>query len=137
MAINGTWYNELGSTLTIVDNGNGTLSGTYVSGVGAPAGKSFPLVGSYDPSAPLPVPLGFSVAWDGWSSNTTWCGLLFEGGAIVTTWILASTINTTTEGWWQSMNVGMDNFTPNQPSRESVEARISMHGASHPLHERR
>ena len=135
MAINGTWTNELGSTLVLVDNGNGTVSGTYTTAVGGPAGQPFPLTGSYDTSSPVPVPIGWSVAWTAWGSNTTWCGLLFDdvNGTLTATWILASTI-TANEGWWQSMNVGMDTFTQNaNVTKEAAERHLRTHGASHPM----
>ena len=133
MAVQGTWKNELGSTLVLTDDGNGRISGTYTTAVGGPTGEPFELIGSYDTSSSLPVPIGWSVAWTAWGSNTTWCGLLLDGGTITATWILASTIPAN-EGWWQSMNVGMDTFTQNgEVTPEAAEIRLRTHGASHPL----
>jgi hypothetical protein len=136
VAINGTWTNELGSTLVLQDQGNGTLTGTYASAVGGPAGQQFPLVGSYTIPQAGPVSLAWTVAWKGWDSTTSWCGLLFDGGDMTTTWILTSTISQN-EGWWQSMNVGMDLFAQNTTvSREDAERAAKQRGASHPLKKR-
>jgi hypothetical protein len=136
MALNGTWTNELGSVLILNDDGNGMLSGTYSTAVGGPAGEAMDLTGSYDKNSPAPIPLGWSVAWTGWGSTTSWCGLLFDDGTLTATWILASTIPAD-EGWWQSMNVGMDNFTRDgEVDKKTAQKRLRSHGASHPMRKR-
>lgn len=135
MAISGTWTNELGSILTLQDDGNGSLSGTYVTAVGGPEGEAFPLTGSYTlpPGAAGGISVAWTVAWTGWGSTTSWCGLLFGDDEIVATWILASSIPAG-DGWWQSMNVGMDTFSLNQSrSLESAQKAAKRLGASHPL----
>jgi hypothetical protein len=60
--------------------------------------------------------------------------LLFQDGTLTATWILASTIDVTKEGWWQSMNVGMDTFRQTgAPSKEDAALHMRTHGASHPM----
>lgn len=135
MAINGAWTNELGSKLTLQDQGEGRLLGTYVTAVGGPEGEPFPLVGSYTIPRGTggPIPLAWTVAWTEWGSTTSWCGLLFDDGTITTTWILTSTISAD-EGWWQSMNVGGDTFAMmRQRTTTEIRQAASKRGASHPL----
>lgn len=135
MAINGAWTNELGSRLILEDLENGRLGGTYVTAVGGPEGQPFPLTGGYvlPQGTGAPIPLAWTVAWTGWGSTTSWCGLLFDDGTITTTWILTSTI-APDEGWWQSMNVGGDTFAMmrERPTAE-IRKAAARRGASHPL----
>jgi Avidin family len=45
-ALQGTWYNQLGSKLTIEVDGDGVIRGTYRPGTGAVAGNTYPVAGS-------------------------------------------------------------------------------------------
>lgn len=65
MGVSGTWYNELGSMMTLVQAADGTLTGTYKSKVGKPGGVH-PLHGFVD--AGFPTTLGFTVTYTSVSS---------------------------------------------------------------------
>lgn len=70
---------ELENVKPIVDDqGGGVLKGTYVSHVGGPAGEPFPVVGSYTIPTSGPTSIAWTVAWAGWESTTSWCGLLLD-----------------------------------------------------------
>jgi hypothetical protein len=71
VAVSGSWTNELGSTLILSDEGHGVVPGTYTTAVDGPTGQPMPLIGSYDVSSPIPIPIGWSVAWTDWGSTTT------------------------------------------------------------------
>lgn len=62
--LNGTWYNELGSTVVFALDSNGTLSGQYNSAVGN-AEDFYVLTGRYE-TAPVDgqgLTLGWTVNW--------------------------------------------------------------------------
>jgi hypothetical protein len=101
MGLEGTWHNELGSTLIIASVAGGEIRGTYetaVSSTGCAKG-AFPLSGRVDPGSQADQPLGFVVAWvNGQSqcdSATAWSGQYQLVGLdppyqeqIFTTWLL-------------------------------------------------
>jgi hypothetical protein len=132
MAIDGTWYNELGSTMRLVIEDPGALSGTYQSGVGTSG--EFDLIGSYDTAENT---LGFVVTWNNGSvdraSTTTWCAQNFEDASyetLVTTWLLCET--TAETDTWQSNLVGQDQFTRSQPSAAEIDAKRKLRTPAHP-----
>jgi plastocyanin len=117
---NGTWYNELGSTMTLTAVG-GNIQGVYQSGVGAEG--TFQLTGSYDPSNEPNIAIGFVVTWanayNNYHSVTGWSGQI-QGGTIVATWLLTSETNNGDD--WKSTLVGKDIFTQAQPSTQHIAA---------------
>ena len=80
MGISGTWYNELGSVMTISVSGS-TLSGTYNTASGNASGN-YPLLGRIfagsTPSGTASA-TGWTVAWSNSAratdSATSWSGL--------------------------------------------------------------
>lgn len=138
MGIGGTWYNELGSTMTLATGvpGPGTplgpLSGTYQSGVGTSG--QFASVGSYDPNNNT---LGFVVTWNNGtverSSTTTWCGQYFYNGGnetLITMWLLCE--STAQSATWDSTLVGQDVFTRFPPSQAEIDAKRAVRAPAHP-----
>lgn len=133
MAIGGTWYNELGSTMTLQYGPvPGQMTGTYQSGVGT-SGK-FSLVGSYDPNNNT---LGFVVTWNNGTiernSTTSWCGQYFDDVGdeiLLTTWLLCE--STAEADIWESTLVGQDQFTRNQPSAAEAAAKRKLRASPHP-----
>jgi len=143
MAIDGTWYNELGSTMTITTSPEGTVAGQYVSLVGDAPG-SYDLVGRFD-SQQVPGEVGTTVGWSvAWQNETTdvhsvtvWAGQYFDGGSerIMTTWLLD--MQTSPENLWESTVVGQDMFGRIQPTPQEVQNKLRLGAAaSHPLRQR-
>lgn len=115
MALTGVWLNELSSIMTLVDRGDGTLTGKFRSLVGRdphPQNLSG-RVGDEEHSKQL---LGFSVCFRidepaagyGHTSVCTWSGWA-RGNRITTHWILTRGV-LKTEDEWSSMLVGKDSF---------------------------
>lgn len=140
MSISGTWYNELGSVMTINANSDGTLSGTYCSTVGE-AQATYQLIGSYDLS---PSSGGQSAGWTvTWlnqygnsHSTTSWTGQYQTDPKtgdeeIYTFWMLVTEKSPSQD--WAATNVGQDTFTRNQPDAKTVERARKLRRASHPL----
>jgi hypothetical protein len=133
MAIDGIWYNELGSTMTLAYGPvPGQIAGKYQSGVGTSG--QFDLVGSYDPNNNT---FGFVVTWNNGTvernSTTTWCGQYFDNAGdevLLTTWLLCES---TAEGdTWESTLIGQDQFGRTEPSAAAVEAKRMFHAPAHP-----
>lgn len=135
MAIVGTWYNELGSTLEITDVTDGLVTGTYTTAVSgsACAQGSFALTGRTDIDAEGGATgnIGFVVSWENAQSTcnsvTAWSGQLLNG-QIVAFWLL--TIEN--EPSWQATNIGMDTFTQNAPNTQHAGAATQSMRRSHP-----
>ena len=132
MAIDGIWYNELGSTMILQLGPNpGQLIGTYQSGVGT-AGQ-FGLVGSYDTASST---FGFVVTWNNGtverSSTTTWCGQYFDQGneVLISTWLLCETTAETQT--WESTLVGQDQFGRTMPTAAAIAAKRSIRATAYP-----
>ncbi|WP_433688058.1 avidin/streptavidin family protein [Micromonospora carbonacea] len=130
----GTWYNELGSSVTLTINSDGSITGAYNSAVGDASGN-YRLAGRYDTASPAGTgrALGWTVAWRNdirdADSSTSWSGQYFSGDQerIVTQWLLTS--STTPSQVWASTLVGHDEFTRTKPSAE-VAAHARASGAS-------
>ena len=125
--LNGTWYNELGSVMTIKANGN-TISGTYQTEVGDPHGI-FNLIGLIDTDNGSSQAVGWVVVWQNQHGNldsvTTWSGQLqvINGiPTIVTTWLLTQETNLNED--WHSTFVGQDTFTTVQKTQEQIKDSI-------------
>jgi hypothetical protein len=139
MGLEGSWYNELGSTLTLEVGSDGSLLGSYKTGVsdGGCAKGEYPVAGRTD------VPFegstfGFSVTWrnqeSGCESTTTWVGHYRPGGdvqeeSLSTFWLLAETAGTGEE--WESLLLGKDVFTRQTVSLEVGESKARQR-APHP-----
>jgi avidin family protein len=82
------WQNERGSTMVLISDGNGNLTGEYTTAVGCPAvvGKPQKLVGTTNGSA-----ITFTVNWGKapCRSLTSWVGQLESPTRINTLWLLA------------------------------------------------
>lgn len=136
MDLNGKWYNELGSCMTLTVNGN-SVTGTYQTAVGDASG-TYDLVGRTDTDNDASQAVGFVVAWQNQygssDSVTSWSGQyqIIEGvDTIVTTWLL--TQETDTNDDWASTLVNKDIFTKTSPNEEKVQELIKKGvKASHP-----
>ncbi|KAK6981161.1 structural origins of high-affinity biotin binding To Streptavidin [Favolaschia claudopus] len=133
--LNGTWYNELHSSMTLTADKYGNLTGTYTSSVGN-AESDYSLAGRFDlyPPHAQGVSLGWSVAWKNAKkgdvkSSTAWGGLYFpevgaaEGGQIQTHWLL--NVSAPENKLWMATNLGSDVFTRREKPRVA-EAEFSL-----------
>lgn len=108
--LEGVWVNQLGSKVTFVPDPAGNLQGDYRAAAGGLAGRSYPIVGTYqhDPTART-VPLAFLVTWSEAHCVTTWCGHLIPGeDRIEATWLMATETESRDE--WKSTVIGHDVF---------------------------
>lgn len=121
-SLQGIWYNQLGSTLTINAVQQGELTGIYETAVSTSgcAKGAFPLVGRTNTNG-YRQSVGFVVSWTNAQSNcnsvTAWSGQLqnVNGEAqLVTTWLL--TVGTDPTNNWQSTYVNKDTFTHKKPT---------------------
>lgn len=116
MSLEGIWYNQLGSTLTINEVQKGGFTGTYkteVSTSGCAKGV-FPLVGRTNISR-TKQSVGFVVSWKNELSDcnsvTAWSGQLQNVNhedQLVTTWLL--TVGTDPKDNWKSTFLNKDTF---------------------------
>lgn len=136
MALNGTWYNELGSCMTLTENGN-SVTGTYQTVVGDAEG-TYDLIGRTDTDNDSSQAIGFVVVWQNQygssDSVTTWSGQyqIIDGvEIIVATWLL--TQETSPDDDWASTLINKDIFTRTTPNEEKIQEHIKK-GAkpSHP-----
>ena len=134
MPLDGTWYNELNSEMTLSvseDSSNGSIvTGTYQSKVGDAAGI-YTLTGITDEgTGDLTPNIGFAVSWvnpiyGNSNSVTTWSGQVQEinGEEVITTfWLL--TQETSPANSWTSTRIGQDTFTRTPPTKEQIAARL-------------
>jgi hypothetical protein len=137
MGIEGTWYNELKSIMTIQVN-NGVLSGTYESKVGDAAGI-YALTGAIDViGLNGSHVVGWVVRWSNDKKQvaaiTAWSGeyqTTDQGKEVISTeWLLTSA--TKIEADWASTLVGHDLFTRTPPTPEAVAERSKIRAWSHP-----
>ena len=136
MNLNGTWYNELGSSMTLVVNGN-SITGTYQTAVGD-ASETYDLVGRTDTDNDARQAVGFVVVWQNQygssDSVTTWSGQYqnINGiDTIVTTWLLTQETNPNDD--WASTIVNKDIFTKTAPIEEEIQQQLKRGiKASHP-----
>lgn len=128
MSYTGTWYNELGSTMTLYASGS-SVWGTYSSTVGQ-ASQSYQLAGLVNTATPASgagTALGWTVAWVNAymisPSVTSWTGQyqVEPDGTeeIETLWLLVT--ETTEDNDWASTQVGADLFTRTPPTADQVQ----------------
>lgn len=133
MAIDGKWYNELGSWMELdLDSDGRTLTGTYHSAVGNVV-KEYRLVGRLDGDPEASTGVGWVVSWQNDESNahsvTTWSGQyrVVDGQEfITTTWLL--TEEGTPDQDWESTLVGKDLFSRTQPTVDHIARTRAMRG---------
>jgi hypothetical protein len=147
MAIDGTWYNELNSSVNVQLNGN-VISGIYHNEAGQAKGD-YNFSGLVEPS---PLDSNQAVSWvvtwvrlgdnKNFHSVTAWSGQYQlvnnpQTGqpmeVISAEWLLTS--ETTPDADWASTNIGHDVFTRTPPSSAAVVARLKMSAWSHPRKE--
>ena len=137
MGLEGTWYNELGSTLEISPQQDGTVQGRYSSNV-ASCGW-YPIGGMWDPSPGPGQNCGWVVDWNSGEcpagTLTSWSGQYWAADGqyqetIVTMWHLTYEVPQSSQ--WQSTLDGKDVFTRNQPSPEEIKAARRHVAPSHP-----
>ena len=117
------WVNELGSIMVLTYGSDGSLSGTYKSGVGAT--EVFDVAGRWDtrPSQNRSYAVGWSVVWANSNHSidldevTSWSGhhvldASSRSYVIKTTWLL--TQDTVINNDWKSKMVGQDTLTQTQ-----------------------
>ena len=134
MPIDGTWFNELGSRLTLTSNGS-SISGTYQTAVGNAQGI-YDLAGSINNDTDPAV--GWVVLWSNQygdsNSLTSWAGQYFSDGnpeVIITMWLLRSE---TTEGQnWAGTQVGEDVFYRSQEQASARGGVAALRAPSHPV----
>jgi len=109
----GVWQNELGSTMTITTFDGTNFAGIYTSPVSSgPGPATGPVAGTLSGIA-----LAFTVNWTGFSSVTSWSGLLLTDDSLLvmyTLWHLASTPESQAN-FWESILAGADLFEQIQP----------------------
>jgi Avidin family len=135
--LQGTWYNELGSTMVIgaLDPTTQTMIGSYttaVSSSGCAQGK-FMLAGRSDVQAGGQT-VGWAVSWLNTASKcwstTSWAGH-FDGQATITTfWLLATKADPGEE--WASTVIGQDVFKRTPPTEDEVAQTLRTKRHSHP-----
>ncbi len=135
MDLSGTWYNELNSTMVISVRPDGSLTGSYVSGVGGSAASL--LVRQYDPNPGMSTNVGWVIDWRPYSSLTAWSGQAWDdpsgGATIAAMWHLTS--ETSEANQWMSTLDGKDVFTRRKKSDEEVAAAMRIIAPSHPHRE--
>lgn len=138
MELEGTWYNELGSWMTINHVSEGGFTGTYntaVSSTGCAEG-SFALVGLTDTDSAGQA-VAFTVCWQNNRSDcdsvTAWSGQLQNVNGedqISTFWLL--TVESSPDQDWYATHVGQDVFTRAQPKPADVAKKVQRLPRSHP-----
>jgi hypothetical protein len=140
MGLDGTWYNELGSKLTLKEGADGSLSGSYETGVSSGCAKgAYPLAGRTDIPFEGGATFGFAVTWHNddsdCESTTTWCGHYRAGGegeeeSLIAFWLLAEKAGPGEE--WESNLIGKDVFLRQTVSPGQPEAASPPERAPHP-----
>jgi hypothetical protein len=102
----GTWKNELGSTMTLIQTGD-TLSGQYESAVSSGGTTT---IGDLQGYADGDL-IAFVVHWRDFEAITAWAGQLAPGSSpdtIETLWQMTKQVAVGEE--WSSINAGADEF---------------------------
>ncbi len=132
MAIDGTYYNELGSMLTITSQ-NGSVSGTYQTAVGNARGI-YDLTGYVNDDTDPAV--GWLVLWSNQygdrNSLTCWAGQYYsEDDTIVTMWLLRS--ESAENQNWAATQVGEDVFYASQELAKTRGRVAALRAPAHPV----
>jgi avidin family protein len=134
MGLEGTWYNELGSTLVVTEVSGNTVVGTYETATGGCAVGQFEVLGRTDTDSGGQT-VGFSVTWTNaqsrCESTTSWAGEYQDVGGVeqlTALWLLV--MKTTPRAQWSSTLVGEDVFTRQAAALEETTQARKRH--SHP-----
>jgi Avidin family len=135
MPLDGDWYNELGSKMTLEVHGQ-EIRGRYFTAVGDAEGI-YHLSGRTNESNTI---LGFSVAWQNSfgdsESATAWSGqYLSDEDEILTTWLLTDQTDEADE--WKSTNIGQDVFQRQAPNKQTIQKAVLLRAPSHPARSRK
>jgi len=98
-SLTGTWRNDAGSEMELVEDLNGNLSGVYRTALGCEQGVAKPLVGWRNKNA-----VSFSVNFQDCGSLTAWSGHI-SNGKISTLWQLAKA-----DAGWNQILAGSATF---------------------------
>jgi len=140
MSVDGVWYNELGSQMTIAVDDE-SITGEYNTAVGQ-AGGIYELVGSIDVDGD-PTADGQAIAWvvvwnnaEHGSSHsiTAWSGqyqIIDAEETIITLWLLTG--ETPPDADWSATRVNQDLFTRNPPDQETILKAKKRNLIPHPL----
>ncbi|WP_133697041.1 avidin/streptavidin family protein [Mycobacterium sp. BK086] len=135
MPINGEWYNEIGSkvTLNLADpKDQRQVSGSYQTNVGKATNRTFPLTGRCDDAQLSDQVIAWVVVWDPPDTGddgdpvrkpsiTAWAGqyhVVQEIEFITTTWLLTGMTQAADD--WESTNVSVDIFFRDPPTPEML-----------------
>jgi hypothetical protein len=138
MGLEGTWYNELGSTLVVTSVNDGTVVGSYETAPssGGCALGEFGVIGRTDSDSGGQT-VGFSVTWRNQqsqcNSTTSWAGQYqtIDGAEQLTAlWLLV--MRTDASADWSSTLVGEDVFMRHPPAQEQAAAAQARKRHSHP-----
>lgn len=104
-----TWKNQRGSTMVLINDGHGNLTGTYTTAVGCNAGIPQKLLGTINGSA-----ITFIVNWGGkCTSVTAWAGHFDDPNnpkQIETLWLLSVGTGGTAPSDFKTTYAGSDAF---------------------------
>ena len=116
--LSGRWFNQLGSCLDVIVDGDGRLTGTFLSLVGGEDAEHA-VAGFFAPDSDGPDgTVGFAVSWHSAHSVTVWSGhYRHSDDAIFTTWLLSEASSSRVE--WRSTSVGHDEFR-RSPSQNRI-----------------
>lgn len=104
-----TWKNQRGSTLVLINDGKGNLTGQYATAVGCHPNVPRKLVGTINGTA-----ITFIVNWEECGSVTAWSGSLDSAGdpkEITTLWLLTVGESPSSPANFKSTYAGSDTFT--------------------------
>lgn len=125
MKLDGTWYNELNSKMTLEVSGK-KITGKYNTKVGDAEGE-YDLIGQVDTDKDESQAIGWVVVWSNEKNGnsdavTAWSGQVQKVNGtvtIITTWLLTG--ETDTENNWRSTRIGKDVFTQKAPKSNEIE----------------
>lgn len=103
----GAWANEHGSEMTLKQQADGSLSGSYVSAVSEEHGTTSGVLSGYVDGTLI----SFVVHWTEFQAITAWVGQLVPGvspDTISTLWQMTKAVEAGDE--WASINAGADTF---------------------------
>jgi hypothetical protein len=138
MNVEGTWYNELGSTMVITQVEEGVINGNYTTAVSSTgcAQGSFNLVGTTDTDSGGEG-IAFSVCWQNDTSQcasvTAWSGqaqTINGEDQIIAFWLL--TVESALDQDWYATHVGQDTFSRTQPTKEQIASKSKTLRRAHP-----
>lgn len=126
--VSGIWYNELGSSMEIIQSDSGGLTGRYINQAPDSPALNEGLVGSIGKG--VPATLGFVVNFEDGKYTTAWSGQYqkdAEGKEVVmTTWLMTANLPESSN-YWEAVNVGQDRFTKEKRKRGGRKSLAAKH----------